>query len=125
MSGFVVIAEDDDDLRAVLAMMVEQMGFRVVEARSCAETLRALSSGLALALVLDWHLPDGDGGAVLQHIAYHRLVAFERIAVISAGTRAILERPPVARVWRKPVELGELTAFLDTLVDFEIERGVG
>ena len=63
----VLIVEDDDDLRAVLARYLRHQGFVVAEAASAEAAVRAIRDGARPALVvLDINLPGDNGWDLLR-----------------------------------------------------------
>jgi DNA-binding NtrC family response regulator len=62
----IFIVDDDALLRLSLRERFDREGYDIVEAGSCAEAT-ALTQDVDLVL-LDFHLPDGDGLSVLRHI---------------------------------------------------------
>jgi DNA-binding response OmpR family regulator len=64
----ILIADDDDDLRQLLRLMLSREGFEVIEAANGAEALaRAYDSRPALVL-LDVMMPDIDGFEVCRRL---------------------------------------------------------
>lgn len=65
----VLVVEDDDELRAVVATVLERGGFAVTQARSVAEALEALAHGDDPDLiVLDLVLPGGSGHELVAEL---------------------------------------------------------
>jgi CheY-like chemotaxis protein len=60
----VLVLEDDKVTRQVLRHMLENAGCEVVEAASCKEAYTRLAVDKPQAMLLDMHLPDGDGTLV-------------------------------------------------------------
>lgn len=65
----VLVVEDDAGLRAYLATILEEHGYRVIAAGSGEEALAALGDDKAMLAVLDVGLPGMDGFAVAEHLA--------------------------------------------------------
>jgi PAS domain S-box-containing protein len=63
-----LIVEDDDDLAAVLVAIFEQRGVRAVRAATQQEAVDQLAGLRPDVLVLDLHLPDGDGYGVVDQL---------------------------------------------------------
>jgi CheY-like chemotaxis protein len=57
----VLVVDDDEILRAHVANLLEGSGYRVGEAASGAEALRALHGGDYRILIADWNMPDMSG----------------------------------------------------------------
>ena len=67
-SRTVLVVEDDAGLRAYLATILEEAGYRVIAAGSGEEALAALGSVKASLAVLDIGLPGMDGFAVAEQL---------------------------------------------------------
>lgn len=66
-TGTVLIVEDDEDLRDVLARYLRHQGFGVTEAGSAEDAVSAIAGGLRPALVvLDVNLPGDNGWELLR-----------------------------------------------------------
>ena len=56
-----LLVDDDDDFRALVAPVLARRGFQVREVASAQEATRALEQAPADVIVVDWLLPDRDG----------------------------------------------------------------
>lgn len=105
-SPVVLLVEDDDAVREVLAAAFEDAGMTVAQARTRAESLRIAARGRPDAVVLDRHLPDGDGWEIVDELrrqagssdlvviamtAHVALTSAER--ALGAGCDAFIEKP--------------------------------
>lgn len=68
MGRRILFIEDDDHMRTVLSLSLQQDGYAVVEARSGEEGLRCLENGGADMVLVDLRLPDMDGFEVTREI---------------------------------------------------------
>jgi DNA-binding response OmpR family regulator len=68
MRDQVLLVDDDEFARCFARSVLEQAGFEVWEAVDLAEAIRAVNSALPTAVVTDWNLPDGNGGALAQRV---------------------------------------------------------
>lgn len=68
MTSRVLVADDDDDIRLLLATTFELEGFNVVEASNGQEAIASARNGDADALVLDILMPGMSGLEVLEHL---------------------------------------------------------
>lgn len=59
-----LIVDDHADTRELYVQFLGAMGFKTLEATTCAEALAKAGSAAIDALVLDRRLPDGDGSQV-------------------------------------------------------------
>jgi DNA-binding NtrC family response regulator len=69
----ILIVEDEDDLRAVFAQVLEQAGFDVVEAETADSATWKFESEFPEMLVTDIHLPGTLNGVGLAQMARDRL----------------------------------------------------
>ena len=64
----ILVADDDDELQALIRRALEQEGYDVVQAMSGVELVRELQRALPDLIVLDVALPDADGRDFLASI---------------------------------------------------------
>ena len=67
-AGTVLVAEDDDDIRALVVYRLERSGYRVVQARDGEEALRRFEEDSFDLVVLDVMLPRLDGLEVCKRL---------------------------------------------------------
>ncbi len=67
----VLLVEDDDDLAGVLVTMFARHGIDALHAATCRAAIALSEDLLPDALVLDLHLPDGDGIDVVETLRRH------------------------------------------------------
>ena len=114
----ILLAEDDDSLRAFLARALERAGYEV---RSCAdgdEAIEALGDGPYDLLLTDIVMPGVDGIEVAREAAARMpalrimfITGFAAVA-LSPGNRA----PQGAKVLSKPVHLREIVAEVERMI---------
>jgi DNA-binding response OmpR family regulator len=68
----VLVVDDDPSLRLLCRVNLELDGYRVVEADSLAQAKDALGAGGVDAILLDFHLRDGDGRELLAWLGADR-----------------------------------------------------
>ncbi len=68
MSRTVLIVEDHDLNRQMLRMVVAAEGYEVVEATTAAEVAERLAERIPDVILMDIHLPDGDGLDVARRL---------------------------------------------------------
>lgn len=78
----ILFIEDDDNMRTMLAISLQQEGYEVIEARSAEDGLRLFEQHSADMVLVDLRLPDTDGFAVTRAI---RRVASVPIAMVTAS----------------------------------------
>lgn len=64
----ILLVEDDASNALALTALLEDVGWRVQHARSCAEARAALGGDAPDIVLLDMGLPDGDGRALIPEI---------------------------------------------------------
>ena len=68
--GQVLIVDDDQEIRALVCLTLEEKGYRVTEATSAVAALDLLrSSQERFVVLLDYLRPNGDGKQVLQVVS--------------------------------------------------------
>ena len=68
MAYRILVADDEKDIRSVLALYLEDAGYEVVEAADGAEALRVLETQDIDLCLLDIMMPELDGYQVLKHV---------------------------------------------------------
>ena len=103
----VLVVDDDDSLRLLCRVNLELDGFRVLEAGSLAEAREALAGGEVEAMLLDFHLGDGDGRELLKMLGDDRppVALFTGSVTIDSALRALADG-----VLPKPFSLEALAA---------------
>ena len=114
--GTVLIVEDDDGIRSLLAAVAEREGFRCRVAGDGGGALEALGDGGGEpdVILLDLVMPNVDGFSVLGHLDAHAPHLLQRVIVLTAAADShFRNRPEMERVWcvrRKPLEIDDLRA---------------
>lgn len=108
-----MVVDDDASLRLLCRINLELDGYRVVEAASLAEARGALATEPVAAVLLDVHLPDGDGRDLLGTLGAERppVAFFTGSVAIDPALRATVDD-----VLPKPFTLDELAATVARLV---------
>ncbi len=106
----VLVVEDDDAVRRAIAEGYRRHGYEVAEARYAAEALKALRVLHPEVLVIDYHLPDGKGEDLLEHLPRGRQAP---VTVVVSGDDddrlpARMLRLGAGAFVRKPFEPGYL-----------------
>jgi CheY-like chemotaxis protein len=115
----VLLVEDEDLIREVMAECLHDAGFEVVEADSGARAIEALGeAGRFSILVTDFHMPGGlDGGQVAFHT---RLIRPDLPVVITTGKPEALPARWKSdfgyNLLRKPYLPSHLVALVGSLV---------
>ena len=82
----VLIVDDDDDIRAILAFTLEDAGYEVREAADGNQAIAALEARAPDCLVLDVMMPGYDGFAVLRSRRQSNLAPQARVILLTART---------------------------------------
>jgi CheY-like chemotaxis protein len=82
----VLIVEDDADVAAVFAMILEQAGFKVLAVTSATSALEALAAEFPKAIVLDLMLPDMSGLDLVRYLRLSEIGGSVPVVVISGQT---------------------------------------
>lgn len=107
MARRILFIEDDDHIRKMLALSLEQDGYTVVEARSGEEGLREFEEHGADMVLVDLRLPDMDGFAVTRALRRSADVpiamvtassdTYDVVAGLEAGADDYVVKPVVAK----------------------------
>ena len=118
--GVVLVADDEEDILALVGTVLRGAGFEVVEARDGAEALALARERTPRAAVLDVSMPELDGLEVLQRLREAPetrelpvilLSALAQEADVARGYHA-----GAARYVRKPFRPAELVAAVREVV---------
>jgi CheY-like chemotaxis protein len=109
----ILIVEDDDEIREILAEMLIERGFTVITARNGQEGLEAMRGAPALCVVLlDLMMPVMDGWQLRREMLADPALADIPVVVVS-GAADVEDQSAVlkaARVLTKPVKWPMLLA---------------
>jgi two-component system alkaline phosphatase synthesis response regulator PhoP len=83
-TGDVLIVDDDASIRAMLAFVFDDAGYRVIEAVDGRDALEVLRTEPPALMVLDLMMPDIDGVEVLRRRQGEGIAADTRILVLTA-----------------------------------------
>jgi two-component system KDP operon response regulator KdpE len=109
----VLVVDDDASLRVLCRINLELDGYRVLDAASLAAARQALAAEQVDAMLLDFHLGDGDGRELLESLGTDRppVALFTGSATIDRELRELADD-----VVPKPFTLAVLAATVRTLV---------
>ncbi|PBJ81501.1 hybrid sensor histidine kinase/response regulator [Lysobacteraceae bacterium NML93-0399] len=109
--GTALVVDDEDAVRMCTADALEDMGYRIVEAGSAEEALRALDDGLAPAVLVTDHLMPGMTGAELARNVRARLPG--TAIVIVSGYTSMADFDQGLTILNKPFRQHELAASVE------------
>jgi CheY-like chemotaxis protein len=106
----VLVVEDDQNLRVVIRMVLEQAGYEVSEARHGIAALEMLATGMPDLIIADMRMPLMDGAELMARLRSNPTTATIPIVLLSGLPAA----PSVSRladaVVNKPFEPADLLA---------------
>lgn len=108
----VLVVDDDDDLRESVALILEDEGWVVCEARHGAEALKLLHDFQPSVMLLDWRMPVMDGGQVLARLDQHPQRPRVVLITASAHVEELAARHGVPFRLGKPFAVEDLLATL-------------
>ncbi|MFL6588283.1 MAG: PAS domain-containing protein [Luteimonas sp.] len=110
--GTALVVDDEDSVRMCTSDALEDMGYRIVEARSAEDALRALDEGLMPTVLVTDHLMPGMTGAELARTVRARLP--DTAIVIVSGYTSMADFDPGLTILGKPFRQHELAASVDS-----------
>jgi PAS domain S-box-containing protein len=103
----ILVVEDNADVRSATVSLLEQLGYRTVEAETAAAALEILESGQNIALIFsDVVLPGHADGLELARMVADR---YPRVSVVlTTGYSKVFDADPEFPVLRKPYQMSAL-----------------
>ena len=68
MENTILVVEDDPELQEVLALNLQNAGYKVLRASSIRQAEALVNATLPQLILLDWMLPDGSGPALTRRL---------------------------------------------------------
>lgn len=114
----VLLCEDDPDIAEILRQMLDGEGFAVDWVSTLAATEERLAGEHFTALVLDIHLPDGNGLDLLKRLRANPETQRLPVLVVSADPQGKQALPLDVLDWlQKPIDTTRLRAALETATE--------
>lgn len=119
----ILIADDIEDNRTILAQMLQPLGFSLYEAHCGAHCLQLVPEVRPHLVLMDLRMPDFDGLQVTRQL--HALPGFEQLPVIMVSASAYIEDKEAALdagcsdYFAKPVKRDDLLQALQRDLDLE------
>jgi DNA-binding NtrC family response regulator len=114
----ILIVDDDEDLREITGMVLQDAGFRIRMAANGREGFDAYTRGGIDLVVSDLHMPEMSGLEMLE--AIKKLDPKAKVIMCSGGANdnevARLISAGALKVFTKPVELGVLEAAIESAI---------
>lgn len=104
----VLVADDEDAIRMLVAHTLRLAGFDTVEASDGREAIQKLESGRFSALVLDLMMPHVDGFGVVDHLLKSQPRMVKRTVLLTAYPDVAEQVEALCCVVRKPFEINYL-----------------
>ena len=111
----ILLVEDDNSFRQVLAKQLTKFGFQVQTAKSGEEALKHLQDGSFALVVSDIDMPDGTGVQLLENINTHKInvpvilmtggLAITEEEVLRLGAKCFLQKPFQSKELRLRIEV--------------------
>jgi two-component system, cell cycle response regulator DivK len=117
MPGKVLIADDYDDIRDMMVLVIEGLGYQVIEARNGAEAVNLAAEHMPNVILMDLAMPFMDGVEATQTIRGREDLAHIPIVAITAFGAEYTDRAREAgcdKILHKPVDLFTLKPILET-----------
>ena len=103
----ILVVEDNAEVRHVAVSLLEQLGYRTIEAEHAAAAIDVLAAGAGVALVFsDVVLPGQTDGLALARIVAERYPGLP--VVLTTGYTKVFETAPEFPVLRKPYQVSAL-----------------
>lgn len=115
----VLVVDDEDDLRELLAMSLARMGLHASLAASVGEARELLAAERFALCLTDMRLPDGEGMDLVRHIAeHHREMPVAVITAFGSMDNAVAALKAGAFDYlAKPVSIEQLRALVRSALD--------
>ncbi|MEO6488211.1 MAG: response regulator [Thermoanaerobaculia bacterium] len=114
----ILIAEDDENVRALLSRILRRCGYTVELAHDGGEAISRLEGRDYDALVLDLMMPRVNGVEVINYMIETKPLMVQKTVVVTAfpGTATRNELDAVCQVVPKPFDLKVLLAAIESCV---------
>lgn len=117
MQGKVLIADDYDDIRDMMVVVIEGLGYEVIEAKNGAEAVDLAAKHKPDVILMDLAMPLMDGVEATEAIRSRKDLANTPIIAITAFGAEYADRAKAAgcdKILQKPVDLFALKPILDS-----------
>jgi two-component system, chemotaxis family, chemotaxis protein CheY len=108
---FVLIVEDDDEIRSLLSELLRDRGYAVREASHGADAIDVMRDATPCAVLLDLMMPHVSGWQVLDEMGADPRLTAVPVCVISANPQGV---PLHVTVLRKPVRFADVRRFVES-----------
>jgi CheY-like chemotaxis protein len=108
MKGMVLVVDDDEGVRAVMASALEDEGWRVETAENGWKALEALRQSRPTAIILDLRMPVMDGLTFAEEYRRFPEPHAPLILISATVTQSAVEATGAVAGLRKPIDLNTL-----------------
>ena len=110
MSNLVLIADDDDSLRRILAATLERAGYDTLKARNGSETLASVKNSDVDVILLDIWLGDANGLELIEEIQKYNSTASIIVITAHGTTQTAIDAAKQRAYWylTKPIDQKQL-----------------
>jgi CheY-like chemotaxis protein len=109
-----LLVEDDADSLRVMMRLLRHLGHEVVGAQTYAQAIQISRGRIFNLLIADFGLPDGDGCALIAHVAVERGIALTGYGMAEDLEKSL--RAGFAAHLVKPVTLDHLQRVIDEVM---------
>jgi two-component system chemotaxis response regulator CheY len=109
-----LLVEDDDDVRASIADVLDLAGYVVVEAANGRHAMRAMRDDPPRGVILDLMMPVMSGWEVLEQMRADPALAGIPVCLLSAQVQ--IEPVDAVQVLQKPVSVDDLLAVVQRML---------
>jgi DNA-binding response OmpR family regulator len=86
MQKRILLVEDDKDFSEALQIILKTEGFDVFHSKGIAHARRHVRDGDFDVVILDYHLSDGQGTSIIQHLQKHQRTRNIPVIIMSADS---------------------------------------
>lgn len=119
--GMVLVVDDDEGVRAVMATALEDDGWHVETASNGRMALSQLSQSKPDAIILDLRMPVMDGLTFAEHYRQFPEPRAPLILISATVTPSAVAQTGAVTGLRKPIDLNDL---LNTVERYAVDQGV-
>jgi CheY-like chemotaxis protein len=109
---FLLVVEDDDEIRSLLSELLRDRGYDVREANHGVSALDVMKLATPCAVLLDLMMPVKDGWQVLNEMRADPRLSAVPVCVISATPKGL---PAGVPVLSKPVRFTDVRLFVESV----------
>lgn len=115
--GKVLIADDDDDTRAILAFLLVDEGWQVTEAQNGKEALEKVLSEKPDVLILDNRMPELTGAEVFQRLREQGINMPVVFITAFSDVEELASALGIKYYFRKPIDFSEVLVTIESVYE--------